>query len=139
MRIWKLSWMRIDGKKFQKLINKVLKFNKDRGWAPMPVDLAKSIVIEAAELLEKFQWDESDKRHRVKVKERDWEEIGAELADVVWYIITFCNETGIDLVKVLNKKFKWNNKKYPKEKFTGKYSEKFYQSQKKKYRKQRNK
>ena len=46
----------------QNLIKKISRFNDVRGWNPLPSDIAKSIVIEAAELLEKFQWDESDNK-----------------------------------------------------------------------------
>jgi len=128
--------MKINTKKLQNLINKVNKFNKDHGWKPAPADSAKSIVIEAAELLEHFQWDESDDRKNLgeKVKKKDWEEIGAELADILWYIIAFCEETGIDPVKALGKKIKRNEEKYPTKMFAGKHNPKFYKEQKRKYR-----
>jgi len=133
--------MKINTVKLQKLINKVTEFNKARGWKPVSADSAKAIVIEAAELLEHFQWDESDSKKNLgeKAKEKDWEEIKAELADILWYIITFCNETGIDLVEALEEKIKRNEEKYPKEKFTGKHNPEFYKKQKRKYRKNRGK
>lgn len=123
--------------RLEKLIEKMSKFNDSRGWNPLPSDIAKSIVIEAAELLEKFQWDESDKKLDNKKYKKNWEEIGQEVADVFWYLVTFCKEANIDLGKVVEKKIEWNEKKYPKSMFKGKHNEKFYQKRKKAYRKKK--
>ena len=121
----------------QHLIEKIDKFNNVRGWNPLPSDIAKSIVIEAAELLEKFQWDDSDKKRNNKKYEKNWDEIGQEVADVFWYLLTFCKEAKIDLEEVLEKKISWNEKKYPKDKFKGKHNESLYQKRKKAYRKRK--
>lgn len=122
-------------KDLHKLIKKISDFNNLRGWNPLPSDIAKSIVIEAAELLEKFQWDESDKKLDRKNYQKNWDEIGQEVADVFWYLITFCKEANIDLADVVKKKITWNEKKYPEKMFRGRHNEKFYKSQKSKYRK----
>jgi NTP pyrophosphatase (non-canonical NTP hydrolase) len=121
----------------QHLIEKIGKFNDVRGWNPPPSDIAKSIVIEAAELLEKFQWDESDKKLDNKKFKKNWDEVGQEVADVFWYIATFCKEANIDLSDVVKQKITWNEKKYPEKMFKGKHNEKYYQKQKRAYRKRK--
>ena len=120
-------------KSLKELTRKINAFNKARGWEPLPSDLAKSIVIESSELLEKFQWDETDKSKR-KLKPKNKVEIGEEVADVFWYLASFCKSLGINLPKVVEDKLNKNEIKYPKEIFKGKHNEKFYRSQKLKYR-----
>ena len=62
-------------KNLEELTEKIITFNKKRGWMPVSSDSAKSIVIEAAELLEKFQWDDSDK-YTKGIESKNWEEVG---------------------------------------------------------------
>jgi len=100
---------------------------------PVPADSAKSVVIEAAELLECFQWDETDKKRNPK----NWEEIGLEVADVFWYLVTFCHHAGLDLGECVEKKITHLEKKYPAKMFQGKHNEEFYQKRKRKYRRNR--
>jgi dCTP diphosphatase len=121
--------------KLEGLIKRVIRFNQEHGWHPAPVDSAKSIVIEAAELLEHFQWDESSKAKRRPKK--DWEEIKLELADILWYIIAFSHEAKLDIAECLAKKIEHNKKKYPAEMFNGRHNEDFYRKQKRKYREKR--
>lgn len=131
--------MKINGKKFQERIDAILKYNKIRGWdKTKPEDLAKSIVLESAELLEHYQWDASARRLKRK-KTKDKVEIMYEVADIFWYLIIFCKEMKIDLVEALEKKIKHNKEKYPETMFNGKHNQSFYQSQKKKYRAKKNK
>lgn len=124
--------------KLESLINNIAAFNKARGWTPTAPDLAKSVVIESAELLEKFQWDESSK-YTKNAEPKNWEEIGEEVADVFWYLVTFCKATNINLLKAVEDKIKKNEKKYPREMFNGKHNDKFYKTQKRKYRELRKK
>lgn len=88
------------------------KFSQDRGWGrdQSPCNLAKSIVIEASELLECFQWsdDEYDLQH---VKE--------ELADVMIYCQDMLDKPGLDADDIVNMKMEMNEKKYPVEKAEG--------------------
>ncbi len=122
------------------LVDAINDFNKARGWNPLSSDIAKSIVIEAAELLEKFQWDETNKEQKgTLISSKNKEELGEEVADVFWYLITFCRRERIDLLDVLKDKLHKNELKYPAEKFKGKHNENFYISQKKKYRENRKK
>lgn len=115
------------------LTKRILEFNKARGWVEECSDIAKSITIESAELLEHFQWDNSyDKKH--KAENKDWEEIGDEVADVFWYLVEFCDSAGLDLKKIVENKMVKNEKKYPAGMFKGKHNSKFYLEQKRKYR-----
>lgn len=107
----------------QETIDQVLKFRDDRNWKQFhnPKDLAISISLEAAELLEVFQWSADD----VVCKEK-MEEIKEELADVVNYCILMADACGLDLDDIVQEKIKRNNEKYPVEKAFGskeKYTE----------------
>ena len=124
--------------KLDDLIKKIKEFNKARGWTPVSSDIAKSVVIEASELLEHFQWDESD-RNIKGTQPKNKEKIGEEVADIFWYLITFCHSTNINLEQVVEDKITKNEKKYPAKMFNGKHNDKFYKEQKRKYRDQRQK
>jgi len=116
-------------------MTKIIGFNHLRGWHPLPQDIAKSIVIEAAELLEHFQWDGGKNPvDKSKLDGKNITEIKFEVADVFWYLTIFCHETGIDIVDALEQKYKHNEEKYPEKMFAGKNNDEFYYAQKKKYR-----
>lgn len=107
----------------QETINQVLKFRDDRNWKQFhnPKDLAISISLEAAELLEVFQWSADD-----VICEQKKDKIKEELADVVNYCILMADACGLDLDKIVQEKIKQNNEKYPVEKAYGskeKYTE----------------
>ena len=97
----------------QETINQVLKFRDDRNWKQFhnPKDLAISISLEAAELLEIFQWSGSD-----TVCEDKQEKIREELADVLCYAILMADRCGLDMDEIVQEKVKRNNEKYPVEK-----------------------
>lgn len=121
--------------KLAQIIDRITEFNNARGWHPSPQDIAKSVVIEAAELLEHFQWDGGhNPPEDSKLQGKDLKEIKYEVADVMWYLINFCHETGIDIVDALEMKYKHNEEKYPAKMFNGKHNSEFYYSQKHKYR-----
>ncbi len=96
----------------QETIDRIRKFTADRDWDQFhtPSNLAKSIVIEASELLECFQWsdDEYDKEH---VKE--------ELADVLVYCQNLLDKLELDPDEIVNMKMSQNEAKYPVEKAKG--------------------
>ena len=107
----------------QETINQVLKFRDERNWKQFhnPKDLAISISLEAAELLEVFQWSAGD-----LTCEKKQEKIKEELADVVNYCILMADTCGLDLDKIVQEKIKRNSEKYPVEKAYGskeKYTE----------------
>lgn len=104
-------------------MNEVLKFRDDRDWKQFhnPKDLAISISLEAAELLEVFQWSAED-----VTCENKMDKIKEELADVVNYCILMADACGLDLDQIVREKIKRNNEKYPVEKAYGskeKYTE----------------
>lgn len=123
---------------FQKIVDAVNDFNEERGWHPLSGDIAKSVIIEAAELLEQFQWNET-KLNRSEDPQKDHEKISEEAADVLIYLISLCQNEGIDLEKAVYEKLKKNEIKYPAEKFQGHHNNEFYMSQKQKYREERSK
>ena len=94
----------------QETINQVLKFRDDRNWKQFhnPKDLAISISLEAAELLEIFQWSGSD-----TVCEDKIDKIREELADVLNYCILMADACGLDMDEIIQEKVKRNNVKYP--------------------------
>ena len=97
----------------QETINQVLKYRDDRNWRQFhnPKDLALSISLEAAELLEVFQWSGSD-----TVCESKKDKIREELADVLNYCILMADVCGLDMDEIVQEKIKCNNAKYPVEK-----------------------
>ncbi len=97
----------------QETINQVLKFRDDRNWKQFhnPKDLAISISLEAAELLEIFQWSGSD-----TVCDFKKDKIKEELADVLNYCILMADVCGFDMDEIIQEKIKKNNEKYPVEK-----------------------
>ena len=101
----------------------VKKFRDDRNWRQFhnPKDLAISISLEAAELLEIFQWSADDLECTEKL-----EHLKEELADVLSYSILLADRYGIDLDEIIQKKMQKNAEKYPVEKASGvstKYTE----------------
>ena len=107
----------------QDTINEVLKFRDDRDWKQFhnPKDLAISISLEAAELLEVFQWSADD-----LVCEEKIEKVKEELADVLSYCVLMADACGLDMDEIIKEKMKRNNEKYPVEKAFGckeKYTE----------------
>lgn len=104
-------------------IRRVVKFRDDRNWKQFhtPKDLALSLSLEAAELLEVFQWSGADLECEEK---RD--QIQEELADVLSYCILMADICGFDLDAIMNEKVTRNEAKYPVEKAWGnstKYTE----------------
>ena len=98
--------------KLDLLKERIVKFTKDRNWEQFhtPVNLAKSISIEAAELLECFQWSDT---------EFDKEHLLEELADVMNYCIQLSLVLDVDIVDCINKKMDQKELKYPIEKAYG--------------------
>ncbi len=104
-------------------IQRVIQFRDDRDWRQFhtPKDLAISLSLEAAELLEVFQWSGTDLESRDKL-----DRIREELADVLSYCVLMADVCGLDLDEILNAKVDKNAAKYPVEKARGsaaKYTE----------------
>lgn len=92
----------------EQLIKKILLFRDERNWKQFhtPENLAKSISIEAAELLENFQWNNDFNRDKVL----------EELADVMIYGILMADTMKVDIINIMQDKLKKNLVKYPIEK-----------------------
>ena len=96
----------------KEVINKIKQFNKERDWDQFhsPENLAKSISIEAGELLECFQWNSENYNK---------EEVCEELADVFTYCIMMADKLNVDPEEIILKKLEKTKKKYPVEKAKG--------------------
>lgn len=101
----------------------VAKFVDERDWRPFhtPKNLAMSIAIEAAELMEHFQWLTPDQSASVAADPTKLAAVGEELADVVSYALTMANTLQLDLSDVVARKMLKNGAKYPIDKFRGRY------------------
>ena len=95
----------------QELKDLVIQFERERGWAKhhTPKNVAVSLCIEAAELLEHFQWD--------SYEQRDKQAIADELADVIFNCLNFASTMDIDIASAFLSKFERIQKKYPVEIF----------------------
>lgn len=111
----------------QQLKKGIKKFVKERNWEQFhsPKNLSMSLSIEAAELMEHFQWTNTvDEAVKVLKDKRKRSEVEDEVADIAIYLIDFCNLYNVDLEKAIIKKMKKNVKKYPLKVVKGK-SEKY--------------
>ena len=97
----------------QETIDRIRKFTEDRDWDQFhsPANLAKSISIEANELLECFQWSDT---------EYDISHVKEELADVLVYCRNMLDKLDLDEDEIVNEKMSRNEAKYPVEKAKGK-------------------
>ena len=96
----------------QETIDRIRKFTIDRDWDQFhsPANLAKSISIEANELLECFQWSDT---------EYDLQHVKQELADVIVYCQDMLDKLNLDVDEIVNMKMEQNEAKYPVEKAKG--------------------
>lgn len=96
----------------QETKDRIRKFTEDRDWDQFhsPANLAKSIAIEASELLECFQWSDT---------EYDIDHVSEELADVLVYCRNMLDKLGLDEDLIVNRKMDQNEAKYPVEKAKG--------------------
>lgn len=96
----------------QETIDRIRKFTIDRDWDQFhsPANLAKSISIEANELLECFQWSDT---------EYDLQHVKEELADVIVYCQDMLDKLNLDVDEIVNMKMEQNEAKYPVEKAKG--------------------
>lgn len=108
----------MDIKKLQEI---VIKFRDDRDWKKFhnPKDASLSLVLEATEVMEHFQW-KNEKEIKDYIKSNK-DEIGKELIDVLYWILLMCHDLNIDVIKIFKKKMSENNKKYSVKKSKGKH------------------
>ena len=99
-------------------------FRNRRDWEQFhtPKNLSMSIAIEAAELMEEFQWLTSEESRRLREEdERAVTRLGEELADVIIYCLSFANAMNIDITTAVMDKLAKNAKKYPEDEYKGRF------------------
>jgi dCTP diphosphatase len=103
----------------EKLTRTVVKFRDERNWGQYhnPKDLALSLLLEAAEVLECFQWKNPEEID-IYIREHK-EEISEELADTLYWILLMSHDLGIDIVRAFENKLRKNAQKYPVKKARG--------------------
>jgi dCTP diphosphatase len=95
------------------------RFAQEREWQPFhsPKNLASALVVEAGELLEHFQWLSEIQSREVSAEKRN--AIGAEIADVLLYLVQLSSSLGIDPITAAQEKLRANALKYPVDKARG--------------------
>lgn len=108
---------RLDG-----IIKKIVAFRNARDWKQFhqPKNLAISLMLEAAEVAEHFQWKNNDEiNHHLKSHK---DEVAAELADVLYWVLLMSHDFNINIFESLEKKIVENEKKYPISKSKGRHT-----------------
>ena len=111
---------------FNTLRDRLKAFARERDWEQFhsPKNLAMALIVEAAELLEHFQWLTPEQSESLAADKR--REIELEMADIFIYLMRMCERLDVDLLDVVEDKIKMNEEKYPADKVRGsakKYSE----------------
>jgi len=106
----------------EEITEKIKKFRDDRDWMQFhdPKNMAVSIILEASELLEHFQW--KTKEEVEKYVKQNNAEIKDEIADIALYLFELADNLGISLMRAMEEKLIKNEKKYPIEKAKGKHT-----------------
>jgi len=105
------------------LRQEMAQFVAERDWQDFhdPKNLAMAIAIEAAELMEHFQWlTNAESQEPLRDPGRQVE-IADELADITCFVLSFANTCGIDIAEAVRRKMHSNRKKYPAERFRGRF------------------
>ena len=99
------------------------RFVDERDWHQFhtPKNLAMSLAVEAAELMEHFQWLTAEQSRAVADEKDKLAAVGEELADVLCYVLAMANELGLDLSTSLREKMIKNRQKYPTPKYRGRF------------------
>lgn len=108
-------------KSVENLTKKIMKFRDARDWKQFhnPKDIALSLVLEAGEVMEHFQWKTAEEIIKYVVTNED--DIGEELADVLYWVLLMSHDLKINIIDALEKKIKKNEDKYPVKKVKGKH------------------
>ena len=109
-------------KNINDLTKRIIAFRNARDWKQFhnPKDVALSLVLEATEVMEHFQWKSKREMKKYVIEKKS--EIGEELADVLWWVLLMSYDLKIDVLNALEKKIKKNEDKYPVEKAKGKHT-----------------
>ena len=102
----------------------VADFVAERDWSRFhsPKNVSMALAIEAAELMEHFQWLTTDASRELATDPEKLAEVGEELADVIGYSFALANELGLDISSAVRAKMLKNAQKYPAEKYRGRYA-----------------
>jgi dCTP diphosphatase len=105
------------------LRRRIADFVHRRNWEQFhdPKNLSAAIAIEAAELMEHFQWVHSDHAAEVRHDPAALAEIGEELADILAFALSFANALDIDISSALLAKLEKNERKYPADRYYGRF------------------
>lgn len=108
--------------KIDQLVGRIIAFRDARDWEQFhnPKDLAISLVLEAAEVMEHFQWKNKEEMEKHTVEHK--QDIGEELADVLYWVLLMGHDMKIDVLAALEDKMTKNEAKYPVEKAMGKHT-----------------
>lgn len=106
----------------QNIVDKIKQFRDERDWMQFhdPKNMAVSIIIEASELLEHFQWKTREDVDKYITENKN--EVREEIADIALYLFELADNLDIDLLDAMNQKLSKNEKKYPAEKARGKHT-----------------
>lgn len=106
----------------QQIISKIKSFRDERDWMQFhdPKNMAISIVLEASELLEHFQWKDKNEAHQHVIENK--EAVQDEIADIALYLFELADNLGINLADAMDAKLKKNEKKYPADKARGRHT-----------------
>ena len=109
-------------KSLNELTKRIITFRNARNWKQFhnPKDIALSLVLEASEVMEHFQWKSKEEMEKYVVTNKS--DIGEELADVLYWVLLMSNDLNIDILDALEKKMKKNEEKYPIEKSKGRHT-----------------
>ncbi len=103
------------------LRNVVREFVEQRNWRQFhsPKNLSMALAIEAAELMEHFQWITPEESRTIQAQQRV--QVGEELADVICYALAIANEMNIDITSTFYRKMDLNRNKYPVDQYKGRF------------------
>jgi NTP pyrophosphatase (non-canonical NTP hydrolase) len=98
-------------------------FVAERDWSQFhsPKNVSMALAIEAAELMEHFQWLTTEASRQLAEDPKKLAEIGEELADVVGYSLALANELGLDVSQAIRDKMVKNAQKYPADQYRGRF------------------
>lgn len=104
------------------LTKRIIAFRNARDWKQFhnPKDVSLSLVLEATELMEHFQWKSKEEMEKYVVTNKT--DISEELADVLYWVLLMSKDLNIDVLKALERKIKINEDKYPVSKAKGKHT-----------------
>jgi len=108
--------------KIEELTKRIIKFRDERDWKQFhnPKDVALSMVLEAGEVMEHFQW--KDKEEVEEYLKQNKDNVAEEIADVLYYVLLMSHDLNIDITEALDKKLTKNESKYPIEKAKGNHT-----------------